>query len=204
MPNWKTHIEIGIRINEFLKYNKRDLNLFLFGSILPDINNGYLITDVSNKIEHDITHMGKFINSSYSDFYNKYKNEIENRNPIFLGYLFHLYTDNTWNKNFYTRVKNENIKVENFDELRIIKQSDFKVYNNNFIKNTIEIDNIDYLLREIKNIEEVSIEKEDILKSLNFLKEQKIYNEKFKFYSLEELDDIIKETINNCKKIIKL
>ncbi|MBP3596939.1 MAG: zinc dependent phospholipase C family protein [Clostridia bacterium] len=204
MPNWKTHIEIGIRINEVLKYNKSDLNLFLFGSILPDINNGYLITDVSNKIEHDITHMGKFINSSYTDFYNKYKKEIENRNPIFLGYLFHLYTDNTWNKNFYIRVQTENIKVENFDDLRIIKQSDFKVYNNNFINNIIEIDNIDYLLNEIKNIEEVVIEKEDILKALKFLKEQEIYNEKFKFYSLEELDNIINETINDCKKIIKL
>ena len=66
MPNWKTHIEIGLRLNEELKYDKKNLNLFLFGSILPDINNGYLITDISNKIEHDITHMGKFINSSYT------------------------------------------------------------------------------------------------------------------------------------------
>ena len=123
---------------------------------------------------------------------------------MFLGYLFHLYTDNTWNKNFYTRVQNENIKVENFDELRIIKQSDFKVYNNNFIKNTIEIDNIDDLLRETQNIEEVLIEKEDILKSLKFLKEQKIYNENLKFYTVEELDNIMDNTINNCKKIIKL
>lgn len=204
MPNWKTHIEIGIRINKILKYNKSDLNLFLFGSILPDINNGYLIPDVSNKIEHDITHMGKFINSSYTDFYNKYKNEIENRKPIFLGYLFHLCTDNMWNKNFYSRVKNEKIKVENFDELRIIKQSDFRVYNNNFIENIIEIDNIDYLLNEIKNIEEVVIEKEDVFKSLKFLKEQEIYNEKLRFYSLEELDNIIDDTINNCKKIIKI
>ena len=44
MPNWKTHIEIGLRLNEELKYDKKNLNLFLFGSILPDINNGYLIT----------------------------------------------------------------------------------------------------------------------------------------------------------------
>ena len=57
----------------------------------------------------------------------EFKNEIENKNPLFLGYLAHLYTDNTWNKNFYTRVQNENIKVENRDELRIMKQSDFKV-----------------------------------------------------------------------------
>ena len=204
MPNWKTHIEIGLRLNEELKYDKKNLNLFLFGSILPDINNGYLITDISNKIEHDITHMGKFINSSYTDFYNKYKNEIENKNPLFLGYLAHLYTDNTWNKNFYTRVQNENIKVENRDELRIMKQSDFKVYNNNFIKNIIEIDNPDYLLNEINKIEEVVIEKDDILKSLKFLREQEIYNEKLKFYSLKELDNLINDTINNCKKIIKI
>lgn len=204
MPNWKTHIEIGLRLNEDLKYDKKDLNLFLFGSILPDINNGYLITDISNKIEHEITHMGKFINSSYTDFYNKYKNEIENKNPLFLGYLAHLYTDNTWNKNFYLRVQNENIHVENRDELRIMKQSDFKVYNNNFIKNIIEIDNPDYLLNEIKKIEEVVIEKDDILKSLKFLREQEIYNEKLKFYSLKELDNLINYTINNCKKIIKI
>ena len=100
MPNWKTHLEVGKRLNKYLKYDEEELNMFLFGSILPDINNSHIVTDISEKIGHDVTHIRKQKNLSYIEFYNKYSEKIINNNPIFVGYLAHIYTDEIWNNHF--------------------------------------------------------------------------------------------------------
>ena len=76
MPNWKTHLEVGKKLNKYLKYNTKEFNMFLLGSILPDINNSHIVTDISTKIGHDITHVRKQKNPSYIEFYNKYSEEI--------------------------------------------------------------------------------------------------------------------------------
>ena len=70
MPNWKTHIEFGKRVNKKLNYTDKELELFLFGNLLPDINNGYMIPDISTKIDHEITHYVIEGNYSYINFYN--------------------------------------------------------------------------------------------------------------------------------------
>jgi len=82
---------------------KKKLNMLLLGSMLPDINNCYIVKNVLQKINHHITHMGKCKNPSYIDFYNKYINEINNNNPIFIGYLLHLFTDYKFNDHFYSK-----------------------------------------------------------------------------------------------------
>ena len=46
MPNWKIHFEIGKRVNEELKFDGEDLNLFLLGNILPDLNNKYIVVEI--------------------------------------------------------------------------------------------------------------------------------------------------------------
>ena len=76
MPNWKTHIEISKQLNKKLNYNDEEFELFAFGNILPDINNGHLVKDVSKIIDHKITH---FVadKKSYINFYNKYKDIIK-------------------------------------------------------------------------------------------------------------------------------
>ena len=73
MPHWKTHIQISKELNKYLKYNKEQMQLFEFGSILPDLNNGYLVKDVSKIINHKITHFSETEIKSYIDFENKYK-----------------------------------------------------------------------------------------------------------------------------------
>lgn len=203
MPNWKIHVEIGMRLNEYLKYNEEDLNLFLLGSVLPDINNGWIVPDVSKIIEHDITHIGSYIDASYYKFYDKYKYEINRKNPLFLGYMVHIYTDAIWNKDFYTSVKKLNIKAENLNELKLMKQSDFKVYKNKFITNIIEIRNIDKALKEIEKIDTVSVTKEDILKSVEFLKNEEIYKFQYKFYTESRLDKLMDDTINGYIELLK-
>ncbi len=204
MPNWKIHLEIGKRLNKYFNYNKEDLNLFLLGTILPDINNCYIVTDISKQIDHDITHFGTYKDLNYTDFYKKYKSEIDNKKPVFNGYMAHIYTDNMWNRNFYYNKfqKLDNLP-ENRDEIRKMKQSDFKVYNNKYIKDTLEINNIDTSLEEIKKIDEVSITKEDILKVINFLDNQKKYVAKLNFYSMEELDNLMENTITEYANLLK-
>lgn len=195
MPNWKVHLEIGKRLNNYFNYNNEDFNLFLLGNILPDINNCYIVTDISKKLDHTITHFGTYKELNYISFYNKYKNEIDNKKPLFDGYMAHLYTDNMWNRTFYNKIQNLEGLPEDRDEIRKMKQSDFKIYNNKYIDGTFEIDNMDTALKEIKKIEEVSITSEDIQKVEDFLNNQEKYVGQFKFHTEEELDKLMENTV---------
>lgn len=195
MPNWKTHLEVGKRLNKYLKYDKREFNKFLIGSILPDINNSHIVTDISEKIGHDITHIRKQKNLSYIEFYNKYSKEIINGNPIFVGYFAHIYTDEIWNNHFYQKNEIIQMKDKSHDELRIMKQKDFEIYNSKFIDNIIELGNITEVLEQTMKIVEVSITKKDIEKVIEFLKNQKGITGELKLHTEDELAKLLDETI---------
>ena len=195
MPNWKTHLEVGKRLNKYLKYDKKEFNMFLIGSILPDVNNSYIVTDISEKIGHDVTHIRKQKNPSYIEFYNKYLEEIINNNPIFVGYLAHIYTDEIWNNHFYQKNEIIQMKDKSHDELRIMKQKDFEIYNSKFVDNIIELDNITELLEQIAKIAEVSITKEDIEKVIEFIRNQKGITGELKLHTEDELAKLLDETI---------
>ena len=52
MPSWGVHLGIA---NKVLKnIDNIDKNLFMFGNVTPDINNGYVIKNVSKIILKDI------------------------------------------------------------------------------------------------------------------------------------------------------
>lgn len=76
-----------------------------------------------------------------------------------------------------------------------MKQSDFKIYNNKYIKDTLQVDNVDTALEEIKKINEVLITKKDIEKVIEFLNNQKEYEGQFKFHTVEELDKLMDNTV---------
>lgn len=197
MPNWKTHLEISRRLNEKYKFNDKDYELFLIGSILPDINNSYVVTDISKKIGHSVTHFWNQEKPSYICFYNKYQQDIDEHNPIFVGYVTHLYTDYTWNNNFYTSVSKRNFIEKDKENLRILKQSDFKIYNNKFVDRHIELKNNLYeeVLERIKAISEVDIIRKDLENVCEFLKENHKYIAKYQFYTEQELDELLDKTI---------
>lgn len=204
MPNWKVHIEIGKRLNKYFKYDKKPLELFLLGNILPDINNCHVLKDISQQIDYTITHLGSFKEPTYMNFCKKYKNEIDNKNPLINGYLAHLYTDYMWNKNFREKIEKLDLPKEQHDNLRKIKQSDFKIYNNKYIDDTFRINNMDTALKEIKKINEVSVTSEDIQKVENFLNNQEKYVGQFKFHTEEELDTLMKNTVKDYVNFIKM
>ena len=140
MPSWGVHLGIA---NKVLKnIDNIDKNLFMFGNVTPDINNGYVIKNVSKIIAHKITHYdGEKDFKGYRRFYIKYAKYIQD--PVILGSLTHLMTDYYYNNITYTKKaiwdeQRENIigvKLNNGkqikcnkEELRKLKRNDFRIY----------------------------------------------------------------------------
>ncbi len=102
MPAWGVHLATARNILE--KVNIKNQNDFIFGNILPDILNGYLIKNVSNIVIHRDAHYDTYQKErfcSYQIFYEQYNQKLDNK--VVLGYLVHLMTDNLWNKEFYNK-----------------------------------------------------------------------------------------------------
>ena len=192
MPNWKIHLEIAKRINRKFNYTQNKLEEFYLGNILPDINNCFIVKDISTKLEHKYTHYQDEIEiPSYKNFEKIYKNKIYEE-PIIFGYYIHLYTDYTWNNYFYTNFNdNEKLRGLTHEEKRTLKQDDFKVYNNLFIDNKPKFLNKENLVEKSKKIDRISINKEDIEKVEKFLDEQIKTENTFKILTKEILDKMM-------------
>ena len=163
---------------------------------MPDINNCYIVTDISKKLDHKYTHYQDEITTpSYINFENRYKNKIY-EDPLILGVYIHLYTDYTWNNYFYTNYDNhEKLQGLSHAEKRKIKQDDFKAYNDLFIENKPQFIYTQELVQKAKEIDRVSINEEDIKKVEKFLKEQQKSNNKYKILTEKILNELLNETI---------
>ena len=201
MPNWKIHLEIAKRLNQKFNYTQKKLEEFYLGNILPDINNCFIVKDISTKLEHKYTHYQDEIEiPSYKNFEKIYKNKIYEE-PIIFGYYIHLYTDYTWNNYFYTNFnENEKLRGLSHEEKRTLKQDDFKVYNNLFIDNKPKFLNKENLVEKSKKIDRISINKEDIEKVEKFLDEQIKTENTFKILTKEILDKMMCETISHFQE----
>ena len=201
MPNWKIHLEIAKRLNKKFNYTQNKLEEFYLGNILPDINNCFIVKDISTKLEHKYTHYQDEIEiPSYKNFEKIYKNKIYGE-PIIFGYYIHLYTDYTWNNYFYTNFNdNEKLRGLTHEEKRTLKQDDFKVYNNLFIDNKPKFLNKENLVEKSKKIDRISINKEDIEKVEKFLDEQIKTENTFKILTKEILDKMMCDTISHFQE----
>ena len=193
MPNWKTHLEIAKRVNNKLKYKDKDLELFMIGNILPDINNGYVVKDISTIYSHNYTHYKGDDFYTYKNFNKLY--DVKS-NPLLYGYYIHLYSDFMFNNNYYSNL-DDSIKMLSRDEQRRLKQSDFKVYNNKYINNKLIISDYDLVVDNSKKIDHISITKDDLVKVVNFINDQSIYNNNYKYYDDNKLDLLLEEVVNN-------
>ncbi len=197
MPNWRIHLEVANRVNQEMKYSDYDLELFMLGNILPDINNAYTIEDVSKIISHRYTHFKHEEKEMHLEFLNQYGKKVF-ENPLFYGYFTHLYTDYLWNTNFKEKAKNiEELSRLSKTDLRIIKQREFRSYNNNFMKNHLYIKKTKRAAKECKKINRVSIKEKDLKKIINILAVPRISSKKLKYYTKEELDNLLIETVTN-------
>lgn len=197
MPNWRIHLEVAKRIDEKIGYSGNDLDFFMLGNILPDINNAYTIEDVSKVISHRYTHFKQEEKEMHLEFLNQYGSETFD-NPLFYGYFVHLYTDYLWNTNFKKKAKNiEELSQLSKTDLRIIKQREFRSYNNNFMKNHLYVKKTKKAVKECKKIDRISIKEKDLKKIINVLAVPRISSKKLKYYTKKELDTLLEETVNS-------
>ena len=196
MPSWGIHVGIANKLSQ--KIENIDKNLFMFGNVVPDINNGFIIEDISKTISHKITHydekISKIISSrtsnydkednfkGYKRFYIKYMNYINN--PVVLGSLAHLMTDYYFNNITYSKKaiwedgKVVGLKLNTGKEIkcdketvREMKVNDFRIFADYIYKNH-QLSNIKYdkkMLLINLIVEEFDITKEDAEKTIEYL-----------------------------------
>lgn len=188
MPSWGIHLAIAKNLSSKLQVEKDG---FLFGNLMPDINTGYVIHDVSKVIPHQKTHykiikqFGDNIQSipNCDQFYQQYKNELDN--PVVLGYLTHLLADYYFNDQVYTQkgIYNQGdntmeIKLNNGEilkgtrkEIRDVKEKDFKIFSKflfeNHLSETPKYHKFFALGNEV--IKEVNVTDEDVKKVLGYV-----------------------------------
>lgn len=201
MPGWNTHLEAGERVAKKLKFTKLKKKEFLLGCLLPDINNGY-VNKVKVRKHHDETHYA-YDQKSSLNFYAENRDKIRARDPIFLGYLFHLYTDGYFNYDFYRTIKRDKLgKGLNHDEKWEIKHYDFMLYDACF-RHTLGVKQGD--LREMarcsNRVPAVDITSDDIADVERILVEDNLNDDlkgkKYLFYTKKRLDELMEDMIDS-------
>ena len=201
MPGWNIHLEAGERVVRKLKFTKLSKKEFLLGCILPDINNGY-INKVKKRKQHEETHYA-YNQKSSLNFYAENRDKIRDREPIFLGYLFHLYTDGFFNYDFYRTIKRHKIgEGLNPDEKRELKHHDFWLYDTNFNHHLgVKKEELKNLAKRCNKVPAVEITAEDIedverILLMNNLNDN-LKGSKYRFYTKKRLDDLLEDTIDS-------
>lgn len=194
MPSWSIHLEAGNRIADKLKFSPEKRKEFLVSCILPDINNGYVNNPHIHK-EHCETHYvdGR---DPIQNFYKENETEIENRDPIFLGYLFHLYTDCTFNQDFEKRIEGHSISKKTETEQENIKHNDFWLYGTNFYHVlNITPDEAATFAKKACKIKPVEINADDILEVADIIRINKINDaikdNEYIVYTKEDFDQLL-------------
>lgn len=228
MPGWAIHTIIANKISEKIKADK---NSFIFGNIVPDINNGYVVDNINILISHMDTHFTKeedikglkFNFNNIERFRDEYKNNMDN--PIVLGYFTHLLTDSFWNEMAFNEhyIYNENkefMGVRLHDRTIIecdkktatsMKQKEFKEFGVRLLhanKNIIFPTYSEELIKYSNTIKEIDINDEDVKKVIKHLNEvtknQQIdENFEYKIFSEKELYEKYENTIDYCLKNIE-
>lgn len=201
MPSWNIHLEAGERLAKKLKFTGKKRQEFLLGCLLPDINNGY-INKVKIKKQHEETHYA-YDQKSSLNFYAENREKITQKDPIFLGYLFHLYTDGFFNYDFYRTIKRSPIgQGLSHDEKRAIKHHDFWLYDTNFshhlaiapadlpsfVAHANEVPTTDVAITDIVDVEH-------ILSDTAF--SQRIKGDQYQFYTKARLDQLLADMLDS-------
>lgn len=201
MPSWNIHLEAGERLAKKLKLSGAKRREFLLGCLLPDINNGY-INKVRRRKHHKETHYA-YNQKSSLNFYAENRDKILARDPIYLGYLFHLYTDGFFNYDFYRTIKRHKLgEGLDHDEKRKIKHHDFFLYDMNFHHELgVKPEELSDLARRASEISAAEIEPEDIEDVERILVEDNlnddIKGERYLFYTRKRLDELMEDMIDS-------
>lgn len=201
MPGWTIHLEVGERINDVLKYRGQDKEDYSFGCILPDINNGFS-ANVKEVVGHEVTHWA-YDQKSSLNFYEKYKDKIEARVPIYMGYLVHLYTDGFFNYDFFRKVKySPKYKNLSRDEKEDLKHNDFWLFGTKFDRK-LKVKDPERAAKIGNEIKVVDLDGEDVRNALSLFDGDlmmALKGGKYKFYTEEWMQRLMEEMIESFER----
>lgn len=228
MPTWGMHLLTAKKLNKKLKIN--DYNLFLIGNIITDINNGYLVANVSKVIPHKDTHYyygkkdeltGKIKFYDVEKFIQDNKENL--KNPLVLGYVTHLLTDVYWNNLTYAKhgihdkegnliglkLNNGQDFISDGEQRRKTKVNDFKIFTNYIYMNKlVDLPQYDEKAYDIsKSIKCISLEKEDIQKAIHYIDVVKngipTLKLDYKIFTQQEIEENIDKCVENILKYLE-
>ena len=136
MPSWNihtAHVERLLATEDPSALGISDVNAFLFGNLVPDIYVGWMVPDVSRKINYLETHIadkGDIPTPHYDVFFERHvlpTTDADGRvGDLLLGAWCHLVSDHVYNLRFSHYIRT--IGVEVSPRTRERKQSDFDIY----------------------------------------------------------------------------
>lgn len=228
MPTWGIHLLTARKVNKRL--NIKDYNSFLIGNIITDINNGYVIPNISKVIAHKNTHYyseeetGKIIFYDVERFVKDNNKNLEN--PLVLGYITHLLTDSYWNALTYEKhgVYDKNNKliglklnngknlIVDGEERRKTKTNDFKIFTNYiYVNNLVDIPKYEEKVYDMsRKIKCIDLTKKDIEETINYLEMAKkgipLLKKEYEIFTeqemLENIDKCVESVIEYFNNII--
>ena len=132
MPSWNihtAHVERLLREEGAARLGVRDANAFLLGNLAPDIYVGYMVPDISLRIDYKLTHhtIREHIPlPRYDEFWEFYIAGQDKVSDVTLGAWAHLVADHVYNA--HTRAYLASIGMEAGEQARIGKQGDFALF----------------------------------------------------------------------------
>ena len=200
MPSHQIHIGIGQELNKYYNFDK---DLFYLGCILPDLGENHFISHFKkNHREYDYE---RFINNYY-----------DKNNPVIVGYLVHILSDDYFNKyvreNHYLHDdKLYGIKYQGKvfygtpREVTDKKQAGFYDYEH-YLLNNKKIPKLDYVdLQKLTKINECSYDDKYIKEYIdthNELIKKDDYEITYEIFTFDELDKLYKGSIEYIKKYL--
>lgn len=202
MADWNTHLYCAYRVNETLGFEGRDLDMFLYGSLLPDINLGWLIKP-EVRLEQADTHfdaVGQEYFWAPARFCDKYPEQIKARDPLFLGYLFHLWLDVAIMTDFVSKVPMSEM-IGRRHEVREWKWKDMAM----FIKEhhySLSTANLKEIAERAALIEEIRVTEPDLLKAADFVENvsAEFESDRYYLYTGDELSQFFEKT---CRDFVR-
>lgn len=164
MPSWNihtAHVERLLREEGADALGITDVNAFLMGNLAPDIYVGYMVPNITHRIDYKLTHLALREHiplpraDEFWEFYVACQDQVSD---LTLGAWAHLVADHVYNR--HTRAYLERIGMEPGEKARVGKQSDFALFGR-----TLDISMVPYvdeaLLAQCADFPQYSIAEKD-------------------------------------------
>ena len=187
MPSWSIHLTVANKVNKEIN---TELDSFLYGNLLPDVDHNSKINRYVAHYYNDNLPFKKCPKAKQIDINNFLKDYSNNiKNPLILGYYCHLLTDNYYNNivcsNYWIQNNNNDIigiklktgkikKIDIKDTKNLkkkYKHKDFELYGKYLYnsQNFIPILNKNKIIKNIPYIKNNFLTEELVNQRLNYL-----------------------------------